>query len=87
MPIDPFETIDKQGVGKFITVTSKLAHKANPNIKLGVYGKHAESEENIKFFKNVGINYISSHQSQVPIVMLAAARAEINGNKWSNIPR
>ncbi len=87
LPIDPFETIDKQGVGKFITVTSKLAHKANPNIKLGVYGKHAESEENIKFFKNVGINYISSHQSQIPIVMLAAARAEINGNKWSNIPR
>ena len=78
---DPFTIIDEEGLGKFMTVTSKLAYKSNPNIILGVSGPHGENEKNIKIFEKIGIDYLICKLNQIPKVTLIAARAELNGNK------
>ena len=77
---DPFKTIDKEGVGSLIKVAIKLAKDANPNIEFGVCGEHGGDEESIKFFREIGLNYVSCSPYRVPSAILTSAKCEIDGN-------
>ena len=81
LEFDPFKTIDKSGVGSLIKVAITVAKEANPNIEFGVCGEHGGDEESIKFFNEIGIDYVSCSPYRVPSAILAAARCEINGDK------
>ncbi len=74
---DPFKTIDKNGVGKLMMVGNKLAKLSNKKIELGVCGEHGGDEESIKFFHQIGIDYVSCSPYRVPAAILAAAQAAI----------
>ncbi|MBR3198396.1 MAG: pyruvate, phosphate dikinase [Bacilli bacterium] len=78
---NPYETLDKDGVGRLMTVVSSLSHKINPNIKIGTFGKQNEDEESITFLNKIGIENIYILPHQLPATLIAAARSEINGNK------
>lgn len=78
---DPFKTIDTEGVGKLIVVAKRLALKANSDIELGVCGEHGGDPLSIKFFHDVGLNYVSCSPYRVPIAILAAAQAAIGDVK------
>ena len=75
---DPFKTIDKDGVGKLMTVAVNLAKASNKKIELGVCGEHGGDEESIKFFNEIGLDYVSCSPYRVPVAILAAAKAEIS---------
>lgn len=77
LKFDPFKTIDKEGVGKFMMVAIKLAKASNKNIELGVCGEHGGDEESVKFFNKIGLDYVSCSPYRVPVAILAAAQAEI----------
>lgn len=79
---DPFETIDKDGVGKLIMVAIKLAKAANKKIELGVCGEHGGDAESVKFFNAIGLDYVSCSPYRVPAAILAAAQAEISRNDY-----
>ena len=81
LPFDPFKTIDKEGVGKLMIVAIKLAKSANKNIELGVCGEHGGDEESIKFFKKIGLDYVSCSPYRVPIAILTLAQAAIKAKK------
>ena len=81
------ETIDKEGVGKLMTVASSLSFKVNQNIEFGTLGKFNEDEASLKFFKKIGIKNLYVLPHQLPVTLIAAAKSEINGNKWSDFYR
>ena len=77
LPFDPFKTIDKEGVGKLMMVAIKLAKNTNKNIELGVCGEHGGDEESIKFFRKIGLDYVSCSPYRVPIAIISSAQCEL----------
>jgi len=77
LPADPFQTIDKEGVGQLVKKAVELGRKTRPDIKLGICGEHGGDAESIAFFHEVGLNYVSCSPFRVPIARLAAARAAL----------
>jgi len=76
METDPFQTIDKEGVGYLVEFAVSNARKVK-DIKCGICGEHGGDPESIEFCYNAGLNYVSCSPFRVPIARLAAAQAAI----------
>ncbi|NLH76240.1 MAG: pyruvate, phosphate dikinase, partial [Acidobacteria bacterium] len=74
---DPFEVIDRDGVGQLMRTAVERGRKTRPAIKLGICGEHGGDPSSIEFCHLVGLNYVSCSPFRVPIARLAAARAAI----------
>jgi pyruvate,orthophosphate dikinase len=72
---NPFETIDKDGVGELVRIGARLGRQTNPKLKLGVCGEHGGDPESIAVFFEAGLDYVSCSPFRVPIARLAAAQA------------
>ena len=72
---NPFETIDRDGVGKLVSLACEQGREANPDLKLGICGEHGGDPESIAFFHEAGLDYVSCSPYRVPIARLAAAQA------------
>ena len=81
MPNDPFQTIDKDGVGLLVKHAIKHGRKTNPKLRIGVCGEHGGDGESVKFFYNSGVDYVSCSPYRVPLARLAAAQAAIEAEK------
>ena len=79
LPVDPFVSIDQEGVGELIALGCQRARAARPDVTLGVCGEHAGNPPSVAFFEKVGIDYISCSPFRVPIARLAAAQAALGG--------
>lgn len=75
----PFETIDAPGVGSLVRIATEKARAAKPGIKLGVCGEHGGDPESVRFFCDVGVDYVSCSPYRVPIARVAAAQAAPSG--------
>ncbi len=75
--IDPFVSLDQNGVGELIKIASEKGRKTNKNIKLGICGEHGGDPKSIECYSKVGLNYVSCSPFRVPIARLTAAQAEI----------
>ena len=78
---DPFQTIDKKGVGKLVEYGVQSGRSQRPELKCGVCGEHGGDPESVHFFNKIGIDYVSCSPFRVPIARLAAAQAAIEQNK------
>ncbi|MFA5258771.1 MAG: pyruvate, phosphate dikinase [Candidatus Pacearchaeota archaeon] len=78
---DPFESIDKEGVGELMKIAIERARPIRPNIKLGICGEHGGDPETIEFCHQIGLTYVSCSPFRVPIARLAAAQAAIKEKK------
>ncbi len=76
--VDPFVSIDQNGVGELVEIASSRGRKANKKIKLGICGEHGGDPKSIEFCSRTGLNYVSCSPFRVPIARLAAAQAELN---------
>jgi pyruvate,orthophosphate dikinase len=74
---NPFETIDREGVGRLVSLACERGREANPDLKLGICGEHGGDPESIAFFHEAGLDYVSCSPYRVPIARLAAAQAAI----------
>ena len=72
---NPFETIDQNGIGKFVKIASELGRSTKPELKLGVCGEHGGDPASVKFFYNLGLNYVSCSPFRIPIAKLSLAQA------------
>ena len=78
LPYNPFETIDREGVGRLMKIAIEEGRKVNPDLEIGVCGETGGDPESIEFFINeVGVNYTSCSPFRVPIARLAAAQTAI----------
>ena len=80
-PIDPFVSIDVNGVGQLVEFACENAKKNKPKIKLGICGEHGGDPDSIKFCQKAGLNYVSCSPYRVPIARLSAAQAKILSKK------
>ncbi len=76
--VDPFVSIDQNGVGELVEIASSRGRRTNKNIKLGICGEHGGDPKSIEFCSRTGLNYVSCSPFRVPVARLAAAQAEIN---------
>ena len=75
--VDPFEQIDRKGVGKLMRLAVKDARAAKNNISIGICGEHGGEPNSIEFCKILGLDYVSCSPYRVPIARLAAAQVEL----------
>ena len=78
---DPFQTIDTKGVGKLVEYGINAGRSTRPELTCGVCGEHGGDPDSIKFFNQIGINYVSCSPFRVPVARLAAAQAAIEQSK------
>jgi pyruvate,orthophosphate dikinase len=77
LPVDPFQSIDQDGVGQLVELAVKKGLSTREDIKLGICGEHGGDPESIDFFHRVGLDYVSCSPFRVPVARLAAARATL----------
>ncbi len=76
---NPFETIDRGGVGELVKMGALRGRATKPGLKLGVCGEHGGDPESIALFYEAGLDYVSCSPFRVPIARLAAAQAVLAG--------
>ena len=74
---DPFQRIDRKGVGRLMQMAVDLGKQARPDIKLGICGEHGGEPNSIEFCHLLGLAYVSCSPYRVPIARLAAAHASL----------
>jgi pyruvate,orthophosphate dikinase len=76
LSVDPFVTIDQEGVGALIETAIRQLKAKNPKIKIGVCGEHGGDPASIAFFKSLGVDYVSCSPARLAVAQLAVAQAE-----------
>ena len=74
---DPFVSIDSDGVGELIELSSKRGRSTKSDIKLGICGAHGGDPNSIAFCALNKLDYVSCSPYRVPIARLSAAQAEV----------
>jgi pyruvate,orthophosphate dikinase len=72
---DPFESLDRAGVGALVQRGVTLGRRTKPDLKVGICGEHGGDPDSVKFFHSAGLNYVSCSAYRVPVARLAAAQA------------
>ncbi len=75
--IDPFVSIDVDGVGALVALAAERGRETRPDIKLGICGEHGGDPASIAFCESVDLDYVSCSPFRVPIARLAAAQAAL----------
>src|SRR5437660_1960775 len=78
LAVNPFQTLDREGVGQLVAIASEKGRKTNPTIELGICGEHGGDPDSIAFFHQVGLDYVSCSPFRVPVARLAAAQAALS---------
>jgi pyruvate,orthophosphate dikinase len=75
--VDPFVSIDRDGVGELVRIGTERGRKARPDLKVGICGEHGGDPASIDFCHEIGLDYVSCSAYRVPVARLAAAQAAI----------
>ena len=72
---DPFQVLDREGVGAVMEMGVQRGRATKPDLKVGICGEHGGDPSSIEFCYQAGMNYVSCSPYRVPIARLAAAHA------------
>jgi pyruvate, orthophosphate dikinase len=75
---DPFQVLDREGVGQLVKMGVEKGRQTKPNLKIGICGEHGGDPSSVEFCHMVGMNYVSCSPFRVPIARVAAAQAALN---------
>jgi pyruvate,orthophosphate dikinase len=81
---NPFEVLDRKGVGRLMEITVEWGRKQRPNLKIGICGEHGGHPASIAFCHKIGLDYVSCSGPRVPIARLAAAHAKLGEAKYTS---
>ena len=84
MTENPFQSLDVNGVGSLIEIAISKGRKVKRNLEIGVCGEHGGDPRSIKFCSGAGLTYVSASAHRVPIAILAAAQASLDGTSKSS---
>ena len=82
-PIDPFVSIDEEGVGSLMRIGTDKGRQTRPDIKLGICGEHGGDPKSVNFCETLGLDYVSCSPFRVPVARLAVAQASIRAKAKS----
>src|SRR5262249_16136113 len=77
LEVDPFISLDQEGVGELVKLGVARGRKSRPSLKVGICGEHGGDPASVAFCHEVGLDYVSCSPYRVPIARLAAAQAAI----------
>jgi pyruvate,orthophosphate dikinase len=75
--VDPFISLDREGVGELVKIGVARGRKTRPGLKVGICGEHGGDPASVAFCHEAGLDYVSCSPYRVPIARLAAAQAAI----------
>ena len=78
---DPFQVLDRNGVGQLIKIGVEKGRSAKPDLKIGICGEHGGEPDSIEFCDSLKLNYVSCSPYRVPIARIAAAQAYIKNSR------
>jgi pyruvate, orthophosphate dikinase len=73
--VSPFESIDRDGVGRLVRISVEEGRATRPDLHVGVCGEHGGDPDSVHFFHEVGLDYVSCSPFRVPVARLEAGRA------------
>ncbi|TAK62431.1 MAG: pyruvate, phosphate dikinase, partial [Bacteroidetes bacterium] len=78
---DPFEVLDRTGVGSLMKIAVEKGRSIRPDLKIGICGEHGGEPSSVEFCHQINLNYVSCSPFRVPIARLAAAKAALDEEK------
>ncbi len=75
--VSPFESLDRDGIGRLVSIAVEVGRAARPDIHIGVCGEHGGDPDSIHFFHEAGLDYVSCSPFRVPVARLEAGRAAV----------
>ncbi len=79
--VSPFETIDREGVGRLVRLAVEEGRATRPDLQVGVCGEHGGDPDSVHFFHDAGLDYVSCSPFRVPVARLEAGRAQIDSER------
>ncbi|HEV8140834.1 MAG TPA: pyruvate, phosphate dikinase [Pyrinomonadaceae bacterium] len=77
---DPFQVLDREGVGELVRLGAERGRSVKENLKVGICGEHGGDPQSIAFCNEIGLNYVSCSPYRVPVARLAAAHAALEAS-------
>ena len=77
VPLNPFESLDQDGVGLLVKIARDQARAYRKDFKLGVCGEHGGDPRSIHFFHDLNLDYVSCSPFRVPVARLESGRAKL----------
>lgn len=77
-PVSPFETLDRDGVGRLVGIAVEEGRATRPDLTIGVCGEHGGDPDSVHFFHSAGLDYVSCSPFRVPVARLEAGRAALD---------
>jgi pyruvate,orthophosphate dikinase len=74
---DPFQVVDREGVGQLMKWGVERGRSTRKNLKVGICGEHGGDPSSVEFCHEIGMDYVSCSPFRVPIARLAAAQAAL----------
>ncbi len=81
LPENPFQTIDRDGVGQLMKMTVEKGRSTRPELECGICGEHGGDPNSIEWCHLIGLNYVSCSPFRVPVARLSAAHAAMTHKK------
>jgi len=81
LPVNPFQTLDREGVGQLVRMAVENGRAANPKLEVGICGEHGGDPDSIEFCNGIGLDYVSCSPFRVPVARLAAAQAALSASE------
>ena len=79
IPSDPFQVLDRDGVGAMMRISIEKGRKTRKDLKIGICGEHGGDPSSIALCHELGLTYVSPSTYRVPVARLAAAQAALSG--------
>ena len=77
---NPFESLDRSGVGRLVGIAVEDGRRADAGLEIGICGEHGGDPASIRFCHGAGVSYVSASAHRVPIAIVAAAQAALDGD-------
>ncbi|MFB4293410.1 pyruvate, phosphate dikinase [Nonomuraea sp. ATR24] len=78
--VSPFETLDRDGVGRLVALAVQEGRAARPGLKVGICGEHGGDPDSVHFCHDTGLDYVSCSPFRIPVARLEAGRAALRGS-------
>src|SRR5260221_6481004 len=75
LAVDPFISVDRDGVGELVKIGVARGRKTRPDLKVGICGEHGGDPASVAVWHEIGLGYVSRSPYRVPTPRLAAAQA------------